>query len=237
MNNPKEPRLPPKLSLKMVSIELGHSHWPEEEQLDAILQFQQEGLILKSRMSVETYAQEAYLEMEQENYGDDGSGQPQLSKANSAGESRFMSFSRYTLGPASSRGENIEIDSLIYQDIEYRILDENGYYDGSLCLALHNIYIDRADLKSFNSDKSYEDTPSYADDTSPHYAPELALAVQCHKLFIEEWKGNSNWAVERRLLEGNKEYLTTDGKNLTARAKRIRAAIGNGRQIKGKPKK
>lgn len=225
-------RMPPMLDLDMVAVELGFKDYPKASQLNAISQFSRQGLVLTASCFFYVYAVETSEDLEQEDFGDDEYGNPELGEQYFAGEADQHNFGTFTIGSCVFRSTTLDIYTAINNGIEYFILRDDGRTLDCISVPLGTVYVRRDDLKIFMSNEIDEDLPTYANPESPFYAPNLVEAIEAHDRYIVNWDGNPHFGVERRLKEVNKEYYFTESKTgtvLNAVGKRTRAMLGQKR--------
>lgn len=233
----EESILPFKLNLEVVASVLGLSDLGHASQLDIILQHQRDrGLVLKSDQPMRCMAQLASDEVFPIYETIDDEECDEESGTLVAIEASDTTFEVQTNGESITLGPLYPIDSSTVQFDEFSIdgvrlhpVDINGEYLVTGTCNVSDLYVDKDDLARFLQ-RDDNRLPLYADPTSEHYAPELALAVQLHQALRIEKQGNPNRSMEDRVsswLQKNRGNETASG----ARVSRLAVIINEGKKL------
>jgi hypothetical protein len=199
-------KLPPEPLLELVAVALGLNLFQEVTQIETLFQYQSlEGLKLYLPRGLSLRCQLASDGVDAQ-FDYDG----EIDKVLSCGPTldfnttnTLVQIGRCVL----TQDYQLIVSSVWVNDVEYLLTDETGSFVESLPVTLRPVFALRDELKAFHRMET-ADLPSYADPTSEHYAPELALAIEMHQVLrvnSPEKPSNMSQAVHRWLNKNKPE--------------------------------
>ena len=225
--NPEERFRPNKLNWEIVAADLGLSHLSKESQLDALMQYQRDqGLILVSDQPLSCMAQRCSSDV----FVSEDSDGNQLVMASEYVFEVETNGDRISFGPLYLVDRaKVQFDKFIIDGIEMYPVTEDHIYLTTMTCEVDDLFVTKEELERFLI-RGVDVKPPYADPSSEHYAPEMALVIELHKAI----RINNEYSRFSNMEDKVHQWFRKNqpGKEIAPnRLKRFAAVIGDAKKI------